>query len=77
MKNIKTPDEKQAFNQGIAYAKTYIQFCIANYPYKFNLGGLTSFFHDLCNFIQGTNHIPNKHNLTFKEFCEKYDVKDL
>lgn len=76
MKKFETEAERKAFYSGVAYAKAYISFCISNYVRQFNLFGASKFFGDLCNFIQGVNYIPNTHNLTFKEFCERYEVEE-
>ena len=77
MKKFNTAEEQKAFDLGVAYAKKYIAFCIANYVFKFNLGGVTRFFNHVCDFVRGVNHIPNNdNNISFKKFCEKYDVEE-
>ena len=77
MKKFETETERKAFYSGVAYTKAYIGFCIANYVYKLNLSGMNHFWNDLCNFVQGANYIRNTHNnLTFKEFCERYEVEE-
>lgn len=75
MKKLETEEERKAFKSGACYLKHYIAFCISNYVYKFNFGGLKYFFCDLCDFLKGANYIPNtRNNMSFEKFCEQYTV---
>lgn len=77
MKKFETETERKAFYSGVAYTKSYIGFCMKNYAYQFNLGGIRLFINDLINFINGVNYIPNTYNnMTFKQFCENYEVEE-
>ena len=76
MKNFDEKVNKNDFDLGASYTKAYISFCITNYVYEFNLVGGTKFISALVDFIKGAPWIPNTQNLTFKEFCENYSLKE-
>ena len=76
MKQFNDEVNQKDFDLGVSYTKAYISFCISNYVYQFNLKGGLNFIRDLVDFIKGTQWIPNTHNLTFKEFCKSYSLKE-
>ena len=76
MLKFSTEEERKAFELGTKYFKLYMEFCFAKYPYKLNVGGCVRFVRDFSFFLtDDTDTIPNKENLNFLEFCEKYDCK--
>lgn len=77
MKKFKTAEEQAAFYSGARYMRAYIKFCITNYAYQLNIAGLAHFFNDMCNFVNGMEFIPNKHNnLSFRRFCEEFSINE-
>jgi hypothetical protein len=75
VKNFNTAEEQRAFEDGVEYAKRYIAFCMKNYTKNLlerPCPATCEFQFDLCYFIRGLQYIPNKANVTFKEFCENY-----
>lgn len=77
MKKFKTVEEQKAFEHGVNYTKGYIIFCLRNYIYDLLDGEVYKdlvFQRDMLNFTLGKeDYIPNKANISFKEFCENYE----
>lgn len=73
MKKFNTVEEQEAFDLGVDYTKAYIAFCLRHYVKNLLEGGTYNFQKDLLDFILGKSYIPNKDNVTFREFCENYE----
>lgn len=61
--------KKDERNKGRAEMISYIGFCLSNFPYKLNLGGVSEFISQLCDFIKGTTiGIENTYNYSFSDY---------
>lgn len=81
MKNLNTPEERDAFTCGVDYVKDYILFCMRHYVYDLlkedtlSLRNQRFFQRDMCMFLlRKAICIPNKQRVSFKEFCDNYET---
>ena len=75
MKEIKTLEQRQAFELGVTYLKSYLIFCGAHPDNeKF---ATYEFINGIKNFALGLEYIPNSTGLSFEQFCPKYSIEDL
>lgn len=56
---------------GYNKALEYIRFCIGNYKYKINFGGITQFISDLLDYIKNGYKMNNIYDLSFNEWIKK------
>ncbi len=80
MKKFNTEEERRAFKCGVDYTTDYIKFCIINYTddlFTKDHRELTlrtfDFQLKLVDFIQKKGYIPNRYNISFKDFCDDYE----
>ena len=75
MKKFNTEEGHNAFNCGVNYTKGYIAFCLRHYVYDLHANPQKSmcFQKDMLDFVLGKVYIPNRDNISFKEFCENYE----
>lgn len=49
----------------------YIDFCLRNFRYEINVGGLCKFIPQLCDFIRGSSAgIENTYNYSFSDYIK-------
>jgi hypothetical protein len=49
----------------------YIDFCLRNFRFELNVGGLCRLIPQLCDFIRGTSvGIENTYNYSFKDYIQ-------
>ena len=56
---------------GYNKALEYLGFCVGNYKYKINFGGITQFISDLLDYIKNGYKMNNMYDLSFNEWIKK------